>query len=258
MTNLQGNRIPHRAFRGLFKWPLGAWLVLVGGLLLGRTAFSQTTVSRDLSQYGLVITAPDTLLMAGETAVLSISTSTAITDATEIAVALNLGANTVKSGIRAVDVSDSWCYTETPSQGVTRQVLRVTGQCDPAISGSGELFQITLEAAGDSVAAARLIDGGGGHVLIITEDSGFKRVPESITTSGLRLFPQPFNEQISFDGVGSLSSLALYGLDGRLIRQAPPEVLVQRTWNLANLEAGLYLAVWTGADARGHARIEKR
>ena len=258
MSKFQAPVLLQTAFKGIFQHPGRAWLGVACCLLLGSSAFSQTIVSQDLAQYGLVITAPDTLLMKGETAVLSIATSSAATDAVEINVQLELGANAVPNLIPALDLSDSWFFVGTPSQSITGRAFRVTGQRDPAASGHGELFQIELEAATDHVQAAHLIDGGGGHVLIIVEDSGFKREPESQTTSGLRLFPQPFHDQLSFGGMEALQSLALYGMDGRLIRQAPPEVLQVGNWHLGDLEAGLYLAVWTGPDGRGHARIEKR
>jgi len=230
-------------------------LVTTCSLSVSHT-FSQQTVREDLEDYGLTITAPDRILMAGDTATLVISTQYKASEAIALQVQLKLGPGAVQTVPDSVNANDSWFFSAGPNVFDSSGNLIVEGTCSPAATGSGTLFEVTLEAATDNVPASALLGGGSGHILIVIEDIGFKQSQSLPSTGQPKFFPNPFRDQLHLDPNGlPLEELAIYRADGTLIETSSPGIFQTGTWNLSHLPSGRYLLRWKNAEEEGHRWI---
>ena len=215
-------------------------------LLTSSTGFSQEIVNQPLSQYGFEITAPDQLLQAGETATFDVQLHLPIQDAIEFSVALELGPAAAPPHASNLGFSATWFPAGTPVLTLQPDQVEALIQPSPAVSGSGILFQITLEATQNNVPARDLIATGGGHVLVVIEDVGFKQAP--VGEPSFTLYPNPCHRQVNFKWDGAApTELRLYNQLGMEVARIDQSVLESGQWTLPSLPAGRYHAVLEGA-----------
>ena len=164
---------PTKAFALLLLLLLGGSIDLKG----------QNGVNRDVTEYGFEITAPEVILNAGETAMITIEVgtpSTPVYDAMEFSIDLDLGDQAVLPQSNDLYDDLSWFFTSSPAnlQLTTDEAnhsVTVTGDNSPYESGYGVLFQIEVEATTDGTNASDLIQDGGGMILV--DEIGFKTRP---------------------------------------------------------------------------------
>ncbi|MBI5168794.1 MAG: T9SS type A sorting domain-containing protein [Candidatus Eisenbacteria bacterium] len=115
------------------------------------------------------------------------------------------------------------------------------------LQGEGTIASATFRRIGPGEPRIELVnadgrDAGNGHVAISVKSAGVPATP--LVTSFSRISPNPFraNANMSFAlSKGGAVELALYSVDGRLVRR-----LVQGT-----REAGQYQVAWDGRDEAG-------
>ncbi len=225
-------------------------LLLLCGAAIFSPLLAQDTLQYDLADLGFEIVAPNVRLDSGETATFSVRTTEAVKDAIAYRVALGLGASTAEPARGDFDFADAWFPAGTPQLSWGGGEVVVDATTAVPTTGSGPLFQLTLESNADNVPAAQLIAGGGGHVLIVIEDIGFKQAPAPKTdTDGPVFFPNPCTTQLQFNWHGEVPTRAtFYNLQGQAVLQLDPSQLELGRIEGLNLPTGRYQIVLESAE----------
>lgn len=236
---------------GLTKLRIGPFLTLRAYLLFlsisiysFTIAQSQNTVIYDAKDWGLEIVASGTSLGAGDLATVSVVFTEEVLNAVEFDLELTISNLAVFPSVNSFDFSNSW-FEGSPSVTLSQDegTVRVNGIRSAEVSGTGTLFEVYLAVAADSVMSDQLITDGGG-VLIMIEDIGFKREEQMIDVPRIgrtpRLYPNPCQGRLYFDGEGTPDRLRIYNGNGEMVAEIKGEELVGGSWDTDHLPRGTY------------------
>lgn len=236
--------------------------------LLGITISTMATKAQGLdtllaNDLGLYVTSESGFIESGETAILHIelgNNESVVNNAIAFSIDLKIDQDAIMSINPAVSIASSWFFDPTNANlgvavDLSTRTITLSGFTTNAVSGFGNVLDISIEAGPDGIYANQIVNSTGGIVII--ENIGFKRPQEFLETES-SVYPNPFNSTLNFDwGTTTPSSVQVFNQQGILIAKLSQDQISMGKWYAPEIPSGLYHVVIESKDSRSTFKVLK-